>query len=65
LAHASLLQLVSHRGTDSVRDVGLLCRNKMPRPAGIMVFNGTRSVFLMSVVPVTFGPIWSWFRTAR
>ena len=32
LAHASLFQLVSHHGTDSVRDLGLLCRNKMLRP---------------------------------
>ena len=39
--------------------MGLLCRNKM------LVFKGTRNVFLMSVVPVTFGPIWPWFRTAR
>jgi len=30
-----------------------------------MVINGTRSVFLMSVLPVTFGPIWHWFLTAR
>jgi len=29
-----------------------------------MVVNDTHSVFLMSVVPVTFGPIWPWFRTA-
>ena len=35
---------------DSVRDLGLLCRSKMLRPVGIMVVNGTRSVFLMSVV---------------
>ena len=65
LAHANLLQLVSHRGTDSVRDLGLPCRNKMLRPVGIMVVNGTRSVFIRSVVPVTFRPIWPWFRTAR
>jgi len=31
------LQLVSHHGTNSVRDLGLLCRNKMLRPVGIMV----------------------------
>jgi len=62
LAHANLF---SHHGTDSTRDLGLLCRNKMLRPAVIMVFNGIRSVFFMSVVSVTFGPIWSWFRTAR
>jgi len=31
--------------------MGLLGGNKM------LVFNGTRNVFLMSVVPVTFGPI--------
>jgi len=35
------------------------------RPVGIMVVNGTRSLFLMSVVPVTFGPIWPWFCRAR
>ena len=65
LAHANLLQLVSHRDTDSVRDMGLLCCNKMLRPLRIMVFNGTRSVFLVSVVPVTFGLIWLWFRTVQ
>jgi len=64
LAHANLLQLVSHRGTDSVRDLGLLCRNKMPGSVGIMVVNGTRSVFLMSGVPTTFAPIWLCFCTA-
>jgi len=42
-----------HHGTDSVRDLGLLCCSNMLRPVGIMVVNGTRSVFLMSVVPVT------------
>jgi len=66
VAHATLLQVVlSHRGTDSVNDLSLLCRNKMLRPARIMVVNGTRTVFLMAVVPVTFGPIGLWFRTAR
>jgi len=30
-----------------------------------MVVKGTRSVFLVSVVPATFGPIWPWFRTAQ
>jgi len=25
LAHANLLQLINHHGTDSVRDLGLLC----------------------------------------
>jgi len=44
----------THHGTDSVRDLGLLCRNKMLRPVGIMVVKGIRSVFLVSVVPVTF-----------
>jgi len=53
LAHANLLQLVRHHGTDSVRDLGLLCRSKMLRPAEIMVVNITCSVFLMSVVSVT------------
>jgi len=62
MAHSNLLQLVSHHGTDSVRDLGLLCHNNMLRPVGIMAVNGTRSVFLLSVVPVTFGPIWPWFR---
>jgi len=52
-------------GTDLVRDLGLLCRKKMLRPAWIMVVNCTRSVFFMSVVSVTFGPIWPWFRTAE
>jgi len=65
LANANLLQLVNHHGTDSVTDIGLLCRNKILRPVGIMVINGNCIVFLMSVVPVTFGPIWPWFRTAR
>jgi len=65
LAHANLVQLVTHHATDSVRDLGLLCRNKMLRPVGIMVVNGTRSVLLMSVVPVASGPNWPWFRTIR
>jgi len=30
-----------------------------------MVVNATRTVFLMSVAPVTFGSIWPWFPTAR
>jgi len=30
-----------------------------------MVLNGTRSLLLVPVVPVTFGPIWPWFRTSR
>jgi len=60
LAHPNLLQLVSHHGTDSVRDLGLLCRNKMHRPVGIMVVNGTHSVFLMPVIPVTFVLILPW-----
>jgi len=58
LAHANLLQLV-------VRDHGLLSCNKMSQPVGNMLVNGTRSAFLMSVVPVTFGPICPWFCTAR
>ena len=45
--------------------MGLFCRNKMLRPVWVMVFNGTHSVFLVSVVTVTFGRIWPWFRTAR
>jgi len=57
LPHANLLQLVSHHGTDLVRDLCLLCRNKMLRRTGIMVVNGTRSVFLISFPPVTFEPI--------
>jgi len=39
LAHIS--QLVSHHGTDSVRDLSLLCRNKMLRPVWIMLVNDT------------------------
>jgi len=48
LAQANLLQLVSHHGTDSGRDLGLLCRNKMLRRVGIEVVkvNGTFSRFL-------------------
>jgi len=46
LAIVNLLELVRHRGTDSVRDLGLLCRNKMLRLAGIIVVNGIRRVFL-------------------
>jgi len=64
LANAILLQLISHQGTASVIYLGLLCRNKMIQPVRIIVVNGTRSVFLMPVVPDTFGPIWPWFRTA-
>jgi len=60
-----VLQLVSHSGTDAVRDIGMLCRNKMLQHLRIMAVNATRSVFLMSVVPVTSGPILPWFRTAR
>jgi len=30
LAHSNLLQLVSHHDTDSVKDLGMFCRNKMP-----------------------------------
>jgi len=41
--HANLLQLVSHHGTDSVRDLGLLCRNKMLQPRhGINFSKGRR-----------------------
>jgi len=57
LAHVNLLQLVNHHGTDSLRDLGLLYSNKKLWSVGIMVVNGTRSVFLMSVVPVTLRPI--------
>jgi len=57
LAYANLLQVVTHHGTDLVKDLGLLCRNKILRPVGIMVASGTRSVFFISVLPVTFGPI--------
>jgi len=46
MAHANLLQLVCHHGTDSVRDLGFLCRNKMLQPLRFMVVSGTRSVFL-------------------
>jgi len=35
LPHANLLQLVGHHGTESVRDLGLLCRNKMLRLMGL------------------------------
>jgi len=45
-----------------VSDFGL---SNLLRPEGIKVISGTRSTFLMSVVPVTFGLIWPWFRTAR
>ena len=48
LANTNLLQLASHHGTDSVKDLGLLFRNKMLRPVDIMVVSDTRSVFLMS-----------------
>jgi len=37
----------------------------MLRPVEIMIVNGIYSVFLASVVLVTFGPIWPWFRTER
>jgi len=57
--------LLTHRGTDSVRDLGLFCHNTMLRSVGVMAFNGTRSVFPVSIVLETFGPIWPWFRTAR
>jgi len=60
-----VIHLVSYHGTDAVKDLDLLCRNKMLRPIGILLVNGTRSVFLMSVVPVTFGRIWPWFVTTR
>ena len=63
--HANLLQLISHHGTDSVRDLGLFHRKKIPRPVGIAVVNAIRVLFLMAVVPGTFGPIWPWFHTAR
>jgi len=46
---------VSQYGVASVRDLGLLCRNKMLRPVAIMVVSGTRSVFLMSAISFTFG----------
>jgi len=45
--HGACIFITTHHGTDSVRDLGLLCRNKMLRPARIMVVNGIRSVFLM------------------
>jgi len=48
-----------------MKDLGFLFRNKMLRPLEIMVVNGSHSVFLMSVVPVTFEPICPWFRTTR
>ena len=51
--HANLLQHVSHHGT-LVTDLGLLCHEKVLRPVRIMGVNGTRSVFIISVVPVTF-----------
>jgi len=53
----------SFHGTDSVRDLGLLYGNKILRSVVIMIVNDTSSVFLVAVVPVTFGPIWPWFRT--
>jgi len=39
LAHANLLQLVTHHDTDAVRDMGLLCCNNVLRPVGIMSFS--------------------------
>jgi len=44
LAHADVLQSLRHHGTDSVRDLRLLCRNKMLRSVGIAVVNDTRNV---------------------
>jgi len=35
------------------------------RPLVARLVNGTRGVQLGSVVPITFGPIWLWFNTAR
>ena len=61
--NANLLQLISHHGTFSVRDLGLLCCNKILWPAVIRVVIATRSVFLVSVISVTFGLIWPWFCT--
>jgi len=48
-----------------MRDLGLLCSNKMLRPVGLVVQWHQECVILMSVVSVTLGPIWPWFRTAR
>jgi len=44
--NANLVQFISHHGTDSVRVLGLLCRTKMLRAAGMMVVIGTRNLFL-------------------
>jgi len=46
LAYTNLLQLVTQHGTDSEENLGLLSRNKMLRPIGIIVVNGTRNVFM-------------------
>jgi len=73
LANVNLLQLVTHHGTDSLRDLGLLCHNKMLRPVGITVVNGTRSVpyvirsshFWINLALVPHGPatVSSWSGT--
>jgi len=55
--------LVSHLGTDAAKDLDFLCRNKILRHVGISLVNVTRSMFLISVVPVTFGL--TCFPTAR
>jgi len=65
LCSANLLQLICHHGIDSVRGLDLLYCNNMLRPVGIMIINVTCSVFLTSVIPVTFGPIWSCFCRAK
>jgi len=64
LKHVNLLQLVSHHDTDSVRELGLLCCNKMLQSVRIMINNDTPNVFHMSVDPVTFGPICLCFHMA-
>jgi len=61
LAHANLLQLVGHHGNDSVTQWEIwacFVAIRYFQPVEVMVVNGTRSVFLTSVVPVTFEPIW-------
>jgi len=45
--------MVSYHDIDSVRDLDLLCNNKLFRPVGIMVVDDTHNVLLMSVVPVS------------
>jgi len=62
LARSNVLQLVSHRGTDSVTDLGLLSRNKMLPSVWTMVVSASAVCSLCRSFQVTY---WPWFRTAR